>query len=119
MHARWRVEKASTRVVKWYPHSQSDGYHLGKASVRGPFGRWFLVEGGSNGMGDPIKSPTPVSDLFDDAKFAAAAMNALQKLLAIIRMQNEALEYYLELDDITAVTAKLALAAVEKIVGGE
>lgn len=40
------IANKSTRVVGWYPHSQYDGYHLGKASVRGPFGRWLLVEGG-------------------------------------------------------------------------
>lgn len=71
----------STKVVGWYPHSQFDGYHLGKASVRGPFGRWFLVEGGDNGMGDPVKHPTPVADLFDDAKYAAIAMNSVPVLL--------------------------------------
>ena len=53
----------STRVVSWYAHSQYDGYHPGKASVRGPYGRWMLIEGGSNGMGDEKKYPTPVADL--------------------------------------------------------
>lgn len=76
-----KLAEASTEVVSWYPHSQYDGYHVGKASVRGPFGRWFLVSGGDNGMGDTIKYPTPVADLFDDAKFAAAAMNNLIPLL--------------------------------------
>jgi len=32
-------------------------------------------------MGDPAGYPTPVADLFDDAKFAAAAMNSLVELL--------------------------------------
>lgn len=71
----------STKVVGWYPYSQFDGYHLGKASVRGPFGRWLLVEGGDNGMGDPINHPTPVADLFDDAIYAAIAMNSVPILL--------------------------------------
>ena len=84
---------ASTRVVNWYPHSQSDGgYHPGKASVRGPFGRWFLVSGGDNGMGDPIKYPVPVADLYDDAKFAAAAMNNLVPLLDEVETLRDRLE---------------------------
>lgn len=84
------LAEASTRVVGWYPHSQYDGYHPGKASVRGPFGRWLLVEGGDNGMRDPVKYPTPVADLYDDAKFAAAAMNNLVPLLdAIDEMEKE------------------------------
>ena len=75
------LAKSSTKVAGWYAHSQYDGYHLGQASVRGPFGRWFLVSGGDNGMKDPVNHPVPVSDLFDDAKFAAAAMNNLVALL--------------------------------------
>lgn len=73
------LANASTRVVGWYPHSQYDGYHPGRASVRGPFGRWFLVEGANGEVeGSPIY---PVADLYDDAKFAAAAMNNLVALL--------------------------------------
>lgn len=83
-----KLAEASTRVVGWYAHSQYDGYHPGSASVRGPFGRWLMVEGGDNGMGDPVKYPTPVADLYDDAKFAAAAMNSLVPLLD----ENEQLE---------------------------
>lgn len=67
----------STRVVGWYPHSQYDGYHLGNASVRGPFGQWFLVQGAEEGT----KYSEHVADLYDDAKFAAAAMNNLVALL--------------------------------------
>jgi hypothetical protein len=68
----------STRVQGWYAHSQYDGYHPGKASVRGPFGRWLLVEGGENKPGELGQG---VADLYDDAKFAAAAMNNLPALL--------------------------------------
>lgn len=87
------LAEASTNVVAWYPHSQYDGYHPGQAAVRGPFGRWFLVSGGDNGMNDPVKYPTPVADLYDDAKFAAAAMNNLIPLL----------------DEIEALEAEIAL----------
>lgn len=79
------LKRESTQVVSWYAHSQGDGYHLGKASVRGPFGRWFLVQGGDNGMGDPVKYPVPVADLYADAKYAAAAMNALPGLIQDLR----------------------------------
>lgn len=79
-----------THVVGWYPHGPGDGYHPGQASVRGPFGRWFLLSGGDNGMGDSVKHPTPVADLIDDAKFASAAMNNLVPLLdEIERLENE------------------------------
>lgn len=71
----------STRVVSWYAHSQYDGYHPGKASVRGPYGRWMLIEGGSNGMGDEKKYPTPVADLYDDAQYTAAALNSVPHLI--------------------------------------
>jgi hypothetical protein len=75
------LAKNSTEVVAWYPHSKGDGYHPGRSCVRGPFGRWMLIEGGDNGMGDPVRYPTPVADLDDDAKFAAAAMNNMVPLL--------------------------------------
>lgn len=91
---------ASTKAVAWYAHSQYDGSHPEQASVRGPFGRWFLVLGGDNGMGDPVKHPTPVAGLFDDAKFAAAAMNSLSSLLDHIDAQAaEIAELREELDD--------------------
>lgn len=99
-----RLLSNSTKVVSWYPHSQHDGYHPGSASVRGPFGRWFLVSGGDNGMnGNP---PTPVADLYDDAKFAAAAMNSLSELIALARwaldskdaLQSIAAEHLSEMD---------------------
>jgi len=62
----------STQVVNWYAHT---------AEVRGPFGRWFTCEGGSNGMGDEVKYPTPVASISDDCRFAAAAMSNLEPLL--------------------------------------
>lgn len=94
-HAR-ELEAKSTQVNAWYPHSQYDGYHHGKASVRGPFGRWLLVEGGDNGM-DQREYPTPVADLYDDAKYAAEAMNNYPRALndldskdaTIVRLRNE------------------------------
>lgn len=70
----------------------------------------------------------------DDANFIAQSRNALQKLLAIIRVQQEALEKIkspdmaglhgmiiadMGLKHFTECTATMALAAVEKIVGGE
>ena len=84
------LAKNSTEVVAWYPHSKGDGYHPGRSCVRGPFGRWMLIEGGDNGMGDPVKYPTPVADLDDDAKFAAAAMNNMVPLLdEVERLETE------------------------------
>lgn len=64
----------STKVNGWYPYRGGDNYGP-EATVRGPFFRWFRVVG-----------PTPSSehftaDSYDDAKFAAAAMNNLVKLL--------------------------------------
>jgi hypothetical protein len=70
------LHSKSTRVVAWYPHP---------GQVRGPFGRWFEITKGSNGMGDEIKYPTPVADTADDARYAAAAMNSVPKLIAEIR----------------------------------
>lgn len=86
------LAERSTRVVAWYPHSKHDGYHPGKASVRGPFGRWLLVEGGSNGLNDEGNHPTPVADLDDDANFAAAAMNNFVPLLDEVQRLESALE---------------------------
>ena len=65
------LEKKSSQVVQWYPHSQYDGYHPGKASVRGPFGRWLLIEGGENDG----KLGYGIADLYDDAKYCAHSMN--------------------------------------------
>lgn len=70
----------STQVVGWYAHSQHDGYHPGKASVRGPFGRWFMVDGATKGQ----QGYEYVADLYDDAKFAAVAMNYLPALLELL-----------------------------------
>lgn len=90
-----KLEK-STKVVAWYPHSQYDGYHLGEASVRGPFGRWFLVSGGHNGM-NQTEYPTPVADLCDDAKYCAIAMNSIPILLNEINALRERI-FVLEYD---------------------
>lgn len=80
---------AATKVVAWYPH----GYD---GTVRGPFGRWFKCTGGDNGMGDPIKYPTPVASIEDDVAYAACAMNELPWLLQLIRTQETALTRALE-----------------------
>ena len=88
-----RLAEQSTKVVAWYAHSQYDGYHPGKASVRGPFGRWFLVEEGGGWNKD---EPKPVADLFDDAKYAAAAMNALPALIERVERLTDALEQLAE-----------------------
>lgn len=69
------LAKNSTEVVQWYPHGPGDGYHLGKGCVRGPFSRWFMVEE----VAPEYKQC--VADVYDDAKFCAAAMNNLVPLL--------------------------------------
>lgn len=68
------IASKSTNVVAWYSRPY-------EGQVRGPFGRWFSLDGGDNGMGDPIKYPTPVAPIGDDCDFAAAAMNNLVPLL--------------------------------------
>lgn len=70
-----RLAEKSTRVNRWYHH------HQWSNEVRGPFGRWFTVLGGDNGMGDPVKYPTPVANVYEDAAFCAAAMNNIVALL--------------------------------------
>lgn len=90
------LKEKSTQVVRWYPHSQYDGYHPGKASVRGPFGRWMLIEGGEHGLGEygtgKAKLGEGVADLYDDAKFAAAAMNSLPTLLNMIETKDKTIQ---------------------------
>lgn len=72
------LERKSSRVNGWYAHNQYDSYHPGRASVRGPFGRWLLVEGGEN---KPGELGVGIADLYDDAKFAAAIMSNARALL--------------------------------------
>lgn len=93
------IADKSTKVVAWYPHEYGDDRAYGHATVRGPFGRWFACFGGDNGMNDPIKYPTPVAEIADDVKFAAAAMNNLvplcdevDKLREQLRMAVEAIK---------------------------
>lgn len=76
-------KKSSTQVTAWYPHSQSDAYRPGYATVRGPFFRWFLVEKGTaSGEGH-------LADQYEDAKFCAFAMNNIvglaEELLSILK----------------------------------
>ena len=79
------IASYSTKVVAWYPHWY-DG------TVRGPFGRWFTLTGGDNGMGDPVKYPTPVADIGDDVAFAAAAMNSFVPLMNEVERLNGQIE---------------------------
>lgn len=72
------IAAKASKVVGWYPYPKGDGYHPGKASVRGPYGRWFLVEGGVDANGELYEG---MADLNDDAKFAAAALNNFAPLL--------------------------------------
>lgn len=62
------MDKA-TDVVNWYPHMEVEG-----ATVRGPWNRWFRVN-------DIDYGKEHVSSALDDAKYAAAAMNALPDLI--------------------------------------
>lgn len=77
------LKEKSTKVVAWYPHPRE---------VRGPFGRWFTCSGGDNGMGDPVKYPTPVAPIEDDCAYAAAAMNAVPNLIKQIECMENALK---------------------------
>lgn len=63
-----RLCKESTRVVSWYAHPYD-------ATVRGPFCRWFTCSEVAEQYRHNVASPS------QDVHFAAAAMNALPKLL--------------------------------------
>lgn len=83
----------STKVNSWYAHSQYENPE--GATVRGPYNRWFVIKE------VPEIYKKHVADSYDDAKFAAEAMNNLSKLLDTIdrlQKQNEimkqALEFY-------------------------
>ena len=81
------LEKKSTRVVQWYVYPEGDGYHPGQASVRGPFGRWLLVNGADDAPAEEVATKT------DDAKFAAAAMNNFLPLIEEVeRLRKEVAE---------------------------
>jgi len=69
--------KNSTRVVAWYAHGPGDQSPLDTATVRGPYGRWFYVNGGAD-------YPKNVAYVADDAKYAAASMNAIPKLIPLL-----------------------------------
>ena len=86
------AEFMSTDVVAWYPHSHE---------VRGPFGRWLTVSEVDS------SNKSHVADTFEDAKFAAAAMNALPHLLDLV----ESLKHKVQ-----ELEAKLA---IEKMLGVE
>jgi len=75
------LEKSSTQVVGWYAD------HGGQ--VRGPFNRWFNVTEVAP------KYQQHCGSASDDAKFAAAAMNYLPKLVERI----EELEALLAVED--------------------
>lgn len=69
---------ASTEVVGWYAYpsySQCGGH---QATVRGPFNRWFYVQGGEEWIG---KSKQRVATLEEDAKFCSLAMTEFKTVL--------------------------------------
>lgn len=118
------IASKSTRVVAWYPHGYHDGRMPGcDGTVRGPFGRWFGVCGGDNGMGDPIKYPTPVADSRDDVEFCAAAMNHFEGLLEeVVRLRQDVLDGQTKttqelLEDRNRV--RLQVAEMQRLVDGE
>ena len=78
----------STKVVQWWPYSQYDGYTSPNASVRGPFCRWLIVTGATEGQ----QGYEHVADLYDDAQFAAAAMNNIVPALDRIARLESALK---------------------------
>lgn len=80
------AEKA-TRVNAWYPHGGSDRCGDHEATVRGPFNRWLIVTDTS----DPGYRKH-VADAYDDARFAAAAMNSLVPLLDYIHALEQDLQ---------------------------
>jgi hypothetical protein len=71
------LEKKSTQVVAWYAE------HGGQ--VRGPFNRWFNV----TEVADEHKKYC--GSAADDARYAAAAMNYLPKLIERIEQLEEQL----------------------------
>ncbi len=68
-----RLEKASTRVVGWYPRPH-------EKVIKGPFNRWFSIESTKN----PIHVKDTASEE-EDILFVANAMNMHARLLAEIR----------------------------------
>ena len=68
------LKSKSTRVVAWYAHSES---------VRGPWCRWFLIQNGDENH---------VAPKYDDARFAAMALNMAEPLAKELKLawkQNE------------------------------
>lgn len=76
----------STKVVAWYPHGAEDG------TVRGPFGRWFRCEPGDDQSKFYPGNKGVLASIEDDVNFAAVAMNSFQKLISVIRKQQEVIE---------------------------
>jgi hypothetical protein len=74
--------KNSTNVVNWYPYMETNG-----ATVRGPWSRWFRVD-------DVDYGKEHVSSALDDAKYAAAAMNSMPALLALLDDLGEFVKAY-------------------------
>lgn len=82
------LASCATQVVGWYPHGPGDQAGTNEATVRGPFRRWLFVTGGEG-------YEQYVASHHDDAKYAAAAMNYLPKLVERI----EELEALLAVED--------------------
>ena len=81
------LKQASTNVVEWYPQG---------ATVRGPFGRWLNVSDVSPEYNKHVAFSA------DDARYAAAAMNMLPKLIECIedlRKQRDELELQLGIEN--------------------
>lgn len=78
------IANKSTKVVAWYPHRGGDSVCEG-ATVRGPFFRWFQVLPGNDAYQDQC------ADSYDEAKFAAEAMNNLVPLCDEVDLLREQL----------------------------
>lgn len=77
------IAAKATQVVSWYPHHSGGDDH--GATVRGPFCRWFRVTAVDEQYRKHVASD------YDDAQFAAAAMNNLIPLLDLIEEMRAAL----------------------------
>ena len=80
-----RIERAATKANTWFAHRGGDCYG-NRATVRGPFFRWFEVR-----EVDP-QYQKHVAEAYDDAQYAACAMNSVPALLETVRELTEMLE---------------------------
>lgn len=97
----------STDVVNWYAYSEFSG-----ATVRGPWGRWFRV--------DDIVGPTKVhvASALDDAKYAAAAMNNLPKLIDELEQFRKTFDELQDMiESVDAYDGREALDMLDRVYG--